>query len=60
MPSSGDGGLGSALVGEKLMVNQRQVAVTKLLGEGTWVYDGSTEKLHGSCVAQLLLLFSMF
>lgn len=33
MPS-GDGGLGTSLVGEKIMVNQRQVSVTKLLGEG--------------------------
>jgi hypothetical protein len=33
MPSN-DGGLGSALVGEKIVINQRQVAVTKLLGEG--------------------------
>ena len=33
MPSS-DGGLGSALVGEKVVVNHRQVHVSKLLGEG--------------------------
>jgi len=33
MPSH-DGGLGNSLVGEKIMVNQRQVHVTKLLGEG--------------------------
>lgn len=30
-----DGGLGSALVGEKILINHRQVQVTKLLGEGT-------------------------
>jgi hypothetical protein len=33
MPTS-DGGLGTALVGEKIVVNSRSVAVTKLLGEG--------------------------
>jgi len=37
MPSQ-DGGLGSSLVGEKIMVNQRQVHVTKLLGEGGFSY----------------------
>jgi hypothetical protein len=34
MPA-GDGGLGSALVGEKIMINHRHVSVAKLLGEGT-------------------------
>lgn len=33
MPSS-DGGLGSALVGEKIVVNHRHVSVARLLGEG--------------------------
>jgi len=32
----GDGGLGSALVGEKISVGQRSLHVTKLLGEGKW------------------------
>lgn len=38
MPSS-DGGLGAALVGEKIMINQRQVSVSKLLGEGRVTVD---------------------
>jgi serine/threonine protein kinase len=33
MPTA-DGGLGTALVGEKIVVNSRSVAVTRLLGEG--------------------------
>jgi hypothetical protein len=33
MPTT-DGGLGTALVGEKIVVNSRSVAVTRLLGEG--------------------------
>ena len=33
MPAT-DGGLGTALVGEKIVVNSRSVAVTKMLGEG--------------------------
>ena len=33
MPTA-DGGLGTALVGEKIVINSRSVAVTKLLGEG--------------------------
>lgn len=33
-----DGGLGSALVGEKIVIGSRQVAVTKLLGEGGFSY----------------------
>lgn len=33
MPAA-DGGLGTALVGEKIVVNSRSVAVTRLLGEG--------------------------
>ena len=33
MPAA-DGGLGTALVGEKIVVNGKSVAVTKLLGEG--------------------------
>lgn len=33
MPSS-DGGLGAALVGERIDINGRAVGVTKLLGEG--------------------------
>ena len=35
MPSTSAGGLGAALVGEKIMINSRQVHVAKLLGEGT-------------------------
>jgi hypothetical protein len=35
MPTASEGGLGSALVGDKIMINARQVLVTKLLGEGT-------------------------
>ena len=31
----GEGGLGSGLVGEKIVINSRHVAVIKLLGEGT-------------------------
>jgi len=34
MPSTADGGLGTALVGEKIVVNNKSVAVTRLLGEG--------------------------
>lgn len=37
MPTN-DGGLGSALVGEKIVVNTRQVQVTRLLGEGGFSY----------------------
>ncbi|KAL7573786.1 hypothetical protein ACA910_007815 [Epithemia clementina (nom. ined.)] len=37
MPAN-DGGLGSALVGEKIVINTKQVAVTKLLGEGGFSY----------------------
>ena len=33
-----DGGLGAALVGEKIVINTKQVAVTKLLGEGEMVF----------------------
>ncbi len=33
MPGS-EGGLGAGLVGEKITINSRQVAVMKLLGEG--------------------------
>lgn len=33
-PSSSEGGLGAALVGEKISVNETAVSVTKLLGEG--------------------------
>ena len=33
MPA-GDGGLGSALVGEKIAVGHMNLSVTKLLGEG--------------------------
>mmetsp|Transcript_29423 Transcript_29423/g.68589 ORF Transcript_29423/g.68589 Transcript_29423/m.68589 type:complete len:648 (+) Transcript_29423:249-2192(+) len=37
MPAN-DGGLGSALVGEKIVIGSKQVAVTKLLGEGGFSY----------------------
>ena len=33
MPAQ-DGGLGSAFVGEKVIINTKHVLVTKLLGEG--------------------------
>jgi hypothetical protein len=29
-----DGGLGQALVGDKIMINNKHVSVVKLLGEG--------------------------
>jgi hypothetical protein len=44
MPSS-DGGLGTALVGEKLNINDVHVVVSKLLGEGMLrTYDQVEEK----------------
>lgn len=36
MPSSDHGGLGSALVGEKIQVNNHNVSVSKMLGEGAY------------------------
>jgi hypothetical protein len=35
MPGGAEGGLGSALVGERIVIGQIQLQVTKLLGEGT-------------------------
>lgn len=54
MPS-GDGKLGSGLIGEKIAINHRNVTVTKLLGEGGFSYvylckdnsDGSTPSNPG-------------
>jgi hypothetical protein len=34
MPGGAEGGLGSALVGDKVVVGQMHLQVTKLLGEG--------------------------
>ena len=35
--SAGDGGLGSALVGERLVVGEKNLNVTQLLGEGRFL-----------------------
>ena len=43
MPTT-DGGLGTALVGEKIVINSRSVAVTRLLGEGKAVADKRVAK----------------
>ena len=40
MPST-EGGLGQALVGDKIMVNTKHVQVHKLLGEGAWMPTGT-------------------
>jgi hypothetical protein len=53
MPTASEGGLGSALVGDKIMINARQVLVTKLLGEGT-ITRGNM-----NAAAILRLLFSL-
>ena len=35
---AGDGGLGSAFVGEKIVVGNKNLLVTKLVGEGEYCY----------------------
>jgi hypothetical protein len=50
---SSDGGLGLSLVGERIVINSRQVAVTKLLGEGTKIPTSTTRPT--SSFAALLL-----
>ena len=37
MPAN-DGGLGNHLVGDRIQMGQRTMDVTKLLGEGEWIF----------------------
>lgn len=53
MPNA-DGGLGTALVGEKIVVNSRSVAVTKLIGEGGFSYVYLVKELSDTALGQSL------
>lgn len=53
MPTS-DGGLGSALVGDKIMINARQVQVTKLLGEGGFSFVYLVKEISDTSSGQSL------
>ena len=50
MPGA-EGGLGSALVGERITMGQNQLQVTKLLGEGTYFARQDEAGMFRSCVA---------
>lgn len=52
MPS--DGGLGTALVGEKIMINTLQIAVTKFLGEGGFSYVYLVKEIADTSTGQSL------